>query len=191
MAIVQDVLDRAREVLNDPAKVRWTDPALMFWLNDAMDMLRAALPQLFILRGVHTATLGALQTLALAKAREIVDVIGVTPCDKRALDSFIPTWQAGATGVAINWMPSTASPKSFLVYPPSTVGQSITVEYAVTPTELSALSDTLPVTDDYVSPLADYVIGMAETKDAEHVNSGRAQVFMQSFASKLGIKPAA
>lgn len=188
MATVQDVADRVREVLNDPSKVRWTDAILYKWLGDALDLLARFAPGLFTKRGSHTTTAGALQTITNTRAISVVRVVGLSPFDKASMDAFSPTWQAGSTGAAVQWAPADA-PKSFYVYPPSAGGVALTIDFFEAPAELTALTDALPVSDDYVGPLADYVIGMSEAKDATHVNSGRAQLFMQAFASKLGIKP--
>ena len=186
-ATVQAVDSRARDVLNDPSKVRWLEPELLRWVSDALDLLARAMPTLFIKRGAHTCTLGALQTLTIDRVMAVVRVIGVPQCEKTTLDAFMPTWQDRTAGAAKNWMPSDNGAKSFYVYPPSPVGQALSVDYVEAPAELSAMANTLPVSDDYVSLLADYVIGMSESKDAEHVNSGRAAAFIQSFAAKLGI----
>ena len=188
MATVQDIISRAREVLNDPDKTRWADSVLIYWINDALSLLRFASPRLFSLRGNHSCNAGALQSLIFDRARELIGVIGVLPCDQRAIDAFNPSWQTSSSGAALNWMPSATALKDFLLYPPSFQGQQLIVEYVETPEKMEFLIDDIPVPDDYVSALSDYVIGMAESKDAEHVVSGRAQVFMQAFASKLGVK---
>lgn len=187
MATAQDVADRAREILNDPAKVRWSDAAFCKWLSDALDLLARFSPGLFTKRGTHTTTAGALQTITNARAISVVRVVGLTEFDKPALDAYAPTWQAGTAGSAAQWAAGD-NQKSFYVYPPSAGAVTLSIDFVEAPAELTALSDSLPVSDDFVGPLADFVIGMSESKDAVHVSSGRAQVFMQSFASKLGIR---
>lgn len=184
----QDIADRARLILNDPSKVRWTDAELYKWIGDALDLLARFAPALFTKRGTHTTTAGALQTITNARAMSVVRVVGLTPFDKSALDAFSPTWQAGSSGAAQQWAPGD-DPKSFYVYPPSAGAVSLTIDFVEAPTEITSLSDAIPISDDYVGALADFVIGMSEAKDAVHVNTGRAQAFMQSFASKLGIRP--
>jgi hypothetical protein len=44
--------------------------------------------------------------------------------------------------------------------------------------DISALvmTDSLPIGDQWFRPICDYVIARAETKDAEHVLSGRAEL---------------
>ena len=57
-------------------------------------------------------------------------------------------------------------------------------QYSVVIGALTADS-TLPVGDQFFRPLADYVIARCETKDAEHVDSGRATLMLKLFVGAL------
>lgn len=46
------------------------------------------------------------------------------------------------------------------------------------------LVDTFPLPPEYVQTVADYVTARAEMTDDEHVNSGRAAIFMQIFGGE-------
>lgn len=48
MTTMQNILDLARESLNDAAKVRWTDPRLLAFANDAIQRLVTSRPDLFL-----------------------------------------------------------------------------------------------------------------------------------------------
>ena len=48
----------------------------------------------------------------------------------------------------------------------------------------AGLADTFPLPPEYIQTLADYVTARAEMTDDEHVNSGRAAIFMQLFATE-------
>ena len=48
----------------------------------------------------------------------------------------------------------------------------------------NGLADSFPLPPEYVQTLADYVTARAEMTDDEHVNSGRAAIFMQLFATE-------
>lgn len=188
---VQDVANRAREILNDDSKVRWLDADLFMWLDDAMRLLVKAAPALFQARVSETTAAGSKQTLGTARAVSVVRVVGLTAFDKAALDAFDPDWETAiSAGTAVQWAPG-EEPRSYYLYPKSAGSVSLSVEIIQAPAAITALTDAIPLSDDFVGPLADYVIGMAETKDAAHVNSGRAQVFMSAFAAKLGLKPPA
>jgi hypothetical protein len=56
--------------------------------------------------------------------------------------------------------------------------------YATPITDL-ALTDPFPLVEYYRQPLADFITFRAETVDDEHINSGRVNVFMQSFDQGL------
>jgi hypothetical protein len=187
-ATVQDVANRVREIIQDSGKVRISDATIYMWVGDALDLLARYAPQLFTVRGTHTTTAGARQTITNTRAIALVRVVGIPQFVKSVLDAFDPDWEAATAGTAAEWA-SDDSPLSFFVNPKSAGGAALTIDYVAAPAEVTALTDALPVSDDFVGPIADYVVGMAEAKDAAHVVSGRAQAFMQAFASKLGVKP--
>lgn len=46
-------------------------------------------------------------------------------------------------------------------------------------------TDPLPISDQFFRPLVDYVVARCETKDAEHVVSGRVELFAKFFGAFL------
>jgi hypothetical protein len=46
-------------------------------------------------------------------------------------------------------------------------------------------AQTVPLSRAYMPPLADYVAGMAELADEEHVNSQRAQSLIAAFGAAV------
>lgn len=189
MATAGDVLNRAREILGDKSSIRFPDAKLLYWLNDALDLLLKANDRLFMRRGTHVAAAGAAQKLILTRGVRLVGVIGATRCDREPLDRFSPGWEEGATGAIVNWMHGDEGPLSFLTYPPQAAATQLSVNYVQAPDEIGDAGTALPVTNDYVGPLADYVVGMAKTKETEQESIQRSQVFFQAFGAKLGLKP--
>lgn len=55
------------------------------------------------------------------------------------------------------------------------------------PDNTFALTDSLPIEVGYMQLLADYITARAELTDDEHVNSGRAAMFVQLFGSEAAI----
>ncbi len=49
------------------------------------------------------------------------------------------------------------------------------------------LGSTFPLPDNYMQPIADYVVFRAMSGDAEHVNDGTAVMFAQIFAAEMGV----
>ena len=52
-----------------------------------------------------------------------------------------------------------------------------------------SLNDVFPLCAEYVQTVADYVTARAEMTDDEHVNAGRATLFMQLFGAESGAEP--
>ena len=52
-----------------------------------------------------------------------------------------------------------------------------------------SLTDAFPLPAEYVQTVADYVTARAEMTDDEHVNAGRAALFMQLFGAESGAEP--
>lgn len=188
----QDILTAARYVLNDTVSTRYrnTDAELLGWVNDALDVMVGVLPQLFAATSAHACTAGAEQSPSFARLVAILDVQRITGggailrADKAALDAFRPGWYSDSSGAAVNWFPHQASPKKFLLYPPSANGQSVDVVFAQAPAAL-LIGDTIPVSDNYQPALVNFVVGMASSKDDEAVNSNRSAQAKADFVAMI------
>jgi hypothetical protein len=188
----QQIINDARYVLNDTVSTRYrnTDAELLGWVNDALDAMVGVLPQLFAVTSAHTCTAGAEQAPSFARLVAILDVQRITGgaailrADKAALDAFRPAWYSDASGAAANWFPHQASPKKFLLYPPSANGQSVDVVFAQAPVAL-ALDDVVPVSDNYQPALVSFVVGMASSKDDEATNTNRAAQAKADFVAMI------
>lgn len=181
----------ARGILNDPIATRYSDVDLLQYANDALDVMTKLTPQLFYTDGDVACIAGsAMQTvsyddaLALVDVRRIKNGNAVLPGDRATLDAFSPGWQAATGAAAVNWMPVADDPVRFLIYPPAPTNQTLEVVYVRIPPEYSGTADTgIPIS--YADAVADYIVHRAESRDAEHVISQRAQAFGQSFVSKI------
>ena len=56
---------------------------------------------------------------------------------------------------------------------------------AYTPVLAAALSSSIPVSDRFAQPLADFIGGRAEMRDEDAASSGRAQALMKLFADEV------
>ena len=187
----QEIIDEARYVLNDTTASRYrnTDTELLDWVNDALAAAVDIRPELFVAISNHTCTAGTEQAPAFAR---LVRVLGVNrivggdvllPADKAALDAFDPGWRALAAAAAIHWMPH-PDPKKFYLYPLADTSQAVEVPFVQAPVAL-ALSDTVPISDNYKPALVNYVVGMAESKDDEHVDSNRVAQTKADYAAMI------
>jgi len=181
----------ARGILNDPDAVRFSAVDLLSYANDALDQLVTLAPQLFLTEGEVTCVAGkTMQTLdfagtqALVSVRRVKNGKAITPADRATLDAFLPTWHTVASAAAIHWSLVEGDPRRFLIYPPAPVGQVLDVTFIRIPEEYGVGIDT-GIPNTYSDAVADYIVYRAESRDDEHVNTGRAAQFLASFVSKI------
>lgn len=78
MTTLQEVIDLARIDLNDPAKIRWPDAALLKFANDALQLARTFRADLFVgslSSAQNDLTVGGTFPLPLAYRRPVADYI--------------------------------------------------------------------------------------------------------------------
>lgn len=188
-----DIVPAVRLVLNDEfaSEYRWQDSELLQWVNDCLSAMVDLRPDLFSVVATHQCTAGAEQTLIQprqVRLTEVIRVVGgnaVWPCDRESLDMFSPSWYSQAGGPAVNWMPHRESPLKFYVSPPALISQQLEVAF-VQKHAVVGMTDTINVSDNYAPAIQAFVIGRAESKDDEQVNSGRMAAFMADFAVMIG-----
>lgn len=193
----QSIITLARDPLNDTDAVtpRASDTELVRAVNAGIKELSIIQPALFTRVQSFTCAAGAEQTLNYATDIALVNVLsihngaGLTRFDRASMDAFKPAWRSDTQAAAQQWAPIEGSPLRFLVYPPSTSGQVLDVESVRVPAEY-ALSDSITELPAAVEPaLARFVIHWCESKDDEHVNSGRAAAHYSAFLAL--VKPGA
>lgn len=195
---VSTPIANARRILNDErAPYRNTDNEHLAFVNECLAAMVDLRSDLFIVSGTHTCTLGSEQTLTQQRVRDVVDVpriVGggvVLPTDRALLDRFAPGWYLDPPAPAMNWMVHPVGQELFYVDPPAPAGQVLQVMYVETPAQVTALTDTVPLPENYTGAITAYLVNRISSKDDESVNSGRAALFMSDFAGLIGVKPAA
>lgn len=203
----QNVIDRARVPLNDSAKVRYSDSELNSYLNDGLYAMVGIRSDLFNFDGLIDCVAGTDQTLPEGGVT-VLDVYGatigtaysgVTRITFNALRTYRSSWRNDPPAICQNWFyaPQDESKQGgpkFFIYPPSPSGQQLQALYLKLPATVSvtaAATTVLPVPDDYSVPLQFYVVGRAEMKDDEHVNTARAQAFASQFEKMVMMANAA
>lgn len=194
MAIsVQQVITEARGLLQDAVQpYRYTDADLVQYASDCLDVMSDHLPHMFVAIVPFTCVAGARQAFSAAGSKGLVRVIetsngnAVSQCDRSTLDIFAPKWRTTTKAApASEWMPMPGDRYTFDVYPPAPAQQVLNVMHVVTPPELS-ISSMLDERLTAVSNLiTDYVVGLAEAREAEDVGPQREQLFVASFINKL------
>lgn len=190
---LQQAIDTAYSVLNDAGGVRYTEDELLTFGNDAIKYIAIARPELFhVVADVPTVSNQTLQQIP-ADGLALVDIIGVTGGNstrrvktREAFDAILQSWPQQAPAPAQNWFQLDSDPVRFMIYPPSPPGQQMTLVYVQAPGEYG-INEDLPIPSTYIPIVADYIIGMSQMRDDEHVSSGRAQAFLQQFFTLLGL----
>lgn len=184
---VSGVVNKVRIILQDldAENYRTPDSEIIGWLNDALNAVLSVLPGLFIKQAAHSCVAGARQEVGFDRAVALADVVGVPQCEQKALTEFAPGWMSGAQGAAKNWMRDPSSQKVFRVYPPSTAGQSLPVDYVESPAPLFNLTDVIPVPESFEAALVDYCAGMTQLKEDESISFERQQLLINNFKARI------
>ena len=190
----QTVIDTARYVVNDTVSTlyRQANTELLAYVNAGIQEASALRPEWFYSVTTFSCTAGQVeQNISPTTAQELVKVISVnggnivTPFDMDAMDRFRPGWRVETAGAAQQWGRFTNDGLRFFVYPKAPVSQTLDVLVVTVPTTLALTDPITEVPTAVEAALADYVIYRAESKDDEHVNSGRAAAAYQSFVAKI------
>ena len=107
--------------------------------------------------------------------------------NRETMDQNAPTWTTDTPGVAITWMRHPRSPNQFFIYPQAPGAQSLTIEYAQFPPIYTA-GQTVLLSDAYKTTIVDCTVFLTQSIDDEHINSGRAKLFYDSFTQGLGLQ---
>lgn len=196
MAQVSELLQRAQDILNDAGFVRWTKPELLRWLNDGMRDLLPLDPTACQKTATVILADGAMQTLP-AEAVQLLDVVGnvqdsgapgrqIRLVSRPTLDAAFPKWQMESSKPYVsNVMYDVINRKIFWVYPPAQAGVKIDLVYSYIPSVV-ADTDNVPVDAMYQTPLVDYVLFRAFSKETEQQSSAaRAAAHLQAFSSAV------
>lgn len=191
---LQDAITETRKLINDTdnTNYRYTDVDLVGVGNQVIKRVLNLRPDIFATLGTVLCTTGEIYQSAPADSFRLIDIIriqngdAVTEVDRDMLNASAPSWTGYTAGPAIEWMRHPRSPNKFFIFPQAPSNQTLVVEYAKVPTTY-AIADPIVIPDSYLPVLIDGMTWLAEAIDDEHVNSQRAQMFMQSFYQGLGV----
>lgn len=213
---VIDVIDRVQHVLQDTG-VRWPRLELQDWINEAYLNITLLRPDASSASGTFTCDANSRQTLTktsggFPSALRLLDVTrnvktggslkAIRLVSRSVLDDQRPAWHAETASDNVqHYMYDPRQPKQFFVYPPALATAEIEVVYANAPAA-HALTDAqldpaaspastvvINLDDVYMSPIIDWVLYRAYSKDAEYgANEQRAAAAYQSFTGVIGAK---
>jgi hypothetical protein len=135
------------------------------------------------------------RNMATTSTKKVVRLVS-----RAVLDDQRPGWHGETGSVNIQHYTFDArQPKEFFVYPPATTSAQLEVVYSTAPTahtlteaELdpdSGSAEVIKLDDIYMSPIIDWVLYRAYSKDAEYgANEQRAAASYQAFNAAIGAK---
>lgn len=191
----QAVIDKAQIVLVDETAVRWPETELLGWLNEGVQVISTLRPDSTNVVGNITLVAGTKQALptgatALLDIPRNVDGRAVRQTRMALLDAQRPTWHTDTAGATRNYAYDPRTPRVFYVYPPAEAGAQVEAKYQVATTAVAA-GTNVPLGDEFVPALLDYVLYRAFSKDAEYSGTGaRAAAHRQAFDAAIGTKTA-
>jgi len=187
---VAEVVTEVREqVLDAKLPYRYDDAFIVRKINQVLRRMAIKRPDLFVVFAPLTCAAGILQSCPADSIR-LMDVVNdsagnaLKEINQDTLDLTASAWATGAQAVPVNWMRFARDPNRFYVYPPAAVSTVLNIVYAASPARLIA-ADVIPLPDAYEPAMIDGTLWLVESQDAEHVESGRAKQFMDSFNDQL------
>ena len=189
-----EVIAEVRRLIQDTREpYRYTDTVLLGFVNQTLKRMAMLRPDLFAVIGeFSTAASTVLQScpadsLRLIEIFQVKDSNAITEVNRETLDRTAPMWQTETPGDPVNFMRHVRNPNRFFVYPRPAPGVVLIGEYAQTPPDYTLDQEITYPIDAYFPTLVDGVVFLAESIDNEHVNSGRAKLFQDSFVQSLGV----
>ncbi len=187
-----DIITEARNLVQDTrAPYRYSDTLMLGWVNQTLKRMSVLRPDLFSFIGdIPTVANTVLQScppdsLRLVEIFQIKNGDAVTEVNRDVLDQMYPNWVNEAAGTPVNFMRHVCSPNKFFLYPRPSTGVVLIGEYAQVPPTYTLNQAIALLPDSYLPVAVDGVVFLAESVDNEHVNSGRAKLFQDSFAQTL------
>jgi hypothetical protein len=189
-----EIIAEARRLINDTrAPQRYSDNTLLGFTNQTLKRAAMFRPDLFLFLGdVPTTPNTTVQTMPADSIR-LVDIFGIkdgdtiTEVNRETFDQTYPGWRSEPAGQPVNFMRHVRNPNTYFLYPRPVAGVILLAEYAKVPTDYTLNSPIDAPIDAYFPSIVDGVVFLAESIDDEHVNSGRAKLFFDTFTQGLGI----
>jgi len=190
----QDVITEVRRLIQDEsAPLRYSDAVLLGYVNQTLKRMAILRPDLFsLITNISTTANSVVQSCPSDSVRlvEIFQVVGgnaITEVSRDTLDQTTPGWVAESAGTPVNYVRHVRNPNRFFLYPAPTTGTQLTAEYIQSPPAYTLGQTVALLPDSYLSTVVDGTVYLAESVDNEHVNSGRAKLFFDSFTQSLGV----
>lgn len=189
-----EIISEVRSLVNDVRQPqRFSDTSLLGFVNQTVKRMVIFRPDIFTVYGeIATEANAVLQTLPADSARlvEIYQVKGgntVTEVNRETLDQGYPSWVSDTPGTPYNYMRHVRNANKFFLYPRPIPGVVLIGEYVKIPTDYTINESIEDIPASFLPALVDGSVFLAASIDDEHVNSGRAKLFLESFTSMMSV----
>ena len=188
-----DVIVEVRRIVQDEVvPFRYSDAVLLGYVNQTLKRMAMLRPDLFSdIVEITTTTGSAVQSLPADAIRlldifQIKDGTAINEVDRETMNRNYPSWMTEAAGTQVNFMRHVKNPDRYFLYPRPTAGVVLIGEYAKSPPDYALNAAIGLISEVYFPALVDGTVFLAESIDDEHVQSGRAKLFYDSFVQLLG-----
>lgn len=198
------IIDKAVLQLSDLNATRWTRAELLEWINDAQRTIVMVAPNSSNYTTVVQLQAGTRQNIpsdgwVLLDIYRNMGSTGTIPgrairlVSKELLDGFNPDWHSDtATSAVKNYVYDIQDQTAYWVYPPNDGTGRIQINYARLPIPCATETDVIYVNDILQTPILDYVLYRAISKDAEYAGGAElAAGYLNAFQTALGQKASA
>ena len=188
-----EVITEVRRLVQDQlVPYRYSDTVLLGYVNQSLQRMAILRPDLFTdIVDITTTADAAVQSLP-AEAIRLVDIFqvkngnAITEVDRETMNRNYPGWMNEASGTPVNFMRHVKNPDRYFLYPRPAAGVVLVGEYAKSPIDYTINASIDVIADTYFPIVVDGTVYLAESIDDEHVQSGRAKLFYDSFVEQLG-----
>lgn len=188
-----EVITEVRRLVQDQlVPYRYSDAVLLGYVNQSLQRMAILRPDLFTeIVDITTTADVAVQSLP-AEAIRLVDIFqvkngnAITEVDRETMNRNYPGWMSEASGTPVNFMRHVKNPDRYFLYPRPAAGVVLVGEYAKSPIDYTINATIDVISDTYFPIVVDGAVYLAESIDDEHVQSGRAKLFYDSFVEQLG-----
>lgn len=191
---INDIIPYVRILINDKDVVadnlRYSDDDLRLFANDAMRRMGKIRPDIFTTYiELETEPGTVLQKLpsTVDKLVEVHYEIGgknIKESKKETMDQATPSWANNPDGPAQFWIRDDRSTRFYYIYPKSPQNQRLVAAVVQVP-QPTTVDEEFEFNSIYTSILIDGIVYLTQSIDDEHISTGRASSFYNSFVNGL------
>jgi hypothetical protein len=193
----QQIVDRARLVLQDASGVRYLDAHGLTWTNEGQVALFNMRHDINPVRETLTLVDGSEQTIPAAAVR-LGDVLynvesgaarrAIRRVSLGLLDSQRPLFHRQTRKAVItDWAQDPRFPRTYYVYPPAVAGTQVKTVYYAPPTALGSLASVISIDDQYAPTLVNYLLYRFFSQENEVGLAEKAVMFYRAVENDMGV----